>query len=88
MPLSDGHHGERLPWMMTVAEDHWLPSTVSGFVYLDLKNAIPLIEGFAGLSGTKIPANVSENLRPLRSFLSWSAGSGSSRTFDAFLEIK
>jgi hypothetical protein len=59
-----------------------------GLLYLDLKNAIPLIEGFAGLSGTKIPANVSENLRPLRSFLSWSAGSGSSRTFDAFLEIK
>jgi len=59
-----------------------------GLVYLDLKNAIPLIEGFAGLSGTKIPAEVSENLRPLRSFLSWSAGSGDSRTFDAFLEIK
>jgi hypothetical protein len=59
-----------------------------GLLYLDLKNAIPLIEGFAGLSGTKIPAEVSENLRPLRSFLSWSAGSGDSRTFDAFLEIK
>jgi hypothetical protein len=60
----------------------------SGLLYLDLKNAIPLIEGFAGLSGTKIPTEVSENLRPLRSFLSWSAGSGDSRTFDAFLEIK
>jgi hypothetical protein len=65
-----------------------LPDSNAGYFYFDLKNAIPLIEGFAGLSGTKIPAEVSDNLRPLRSFLSWSAGSGDSRTFDAFLEIK
>ena len=65
-----------------------LPDSNGGFFYLDLKNAIPLIEGFAGLAGTKVPAEVSENVRPLRSFLSWSGGSGDSRTFDAFLEIK
>jgi hypothetical protein len=29
-----------------------------------------------------------ENLQPLRSFLAWSEGTGGSRTFDAFLEIK
>src|SRR5206468_7823330 len=52
-----------------------LPDSNGGFFYFDLKNTIPLIEGFAGLSGTKIPAQVSENLRPLRSFLPWSAGS-------------
>ena len=34
------------------------------------------------------PAEVTENVRPLRSFLSWMEGSGSTRTFDAFLEIK
>ena len=65
-----------------------LPSDTGGFLYLDLKNTIPLIEGFAGLAGSKIPAEVTGNLRPLRSFLEWSAGSGNSRTFDAFLEIK
>jgi hypothetical protein len=65
-----------------------LPDSNGGFFYFDLKNTIPLIEGFAGLAGTKIPTEVSENLRPLRSFLSWSTGSGDSRTFDAFLEIK
>ncbi len=65
-----------------------LPDSNGGFFYFDLKNAIPLIEGFAGLAGQKIPAEVSGNLAPLRSFLSWTAGSGSSRTFDAFLEIK
>ncbi len=59
-----------------------------GFVYLDLKNAIPLIEGFAGLAGQSLPPNVAGNLRPLRAFVAWAAGSGDSRTFDAFLEIK
>jgi Protein of unknown function (DUF3352) len=65
-----------------------LPDSNGGFFYFDLKNTIPLIEGFAGLAGTKIPAQVSENLRPLRSFLEWSTGSGNTRTFDVFLEIK
>ncbi|HEY6835933.1 MAG TPA: DUF3352 domain-containing protein [Gaiellaceae bacterium] len=65
-----------------------LPDSNGGYVYLDLKNAIPLIEGFAGISGQNLPPSVTENLRPLRSFLAWSAGSGNTRTFDLFLEIK
>jgi hypothetical protein len=65
-----------------------LPDTNGGFMYLDLKNALPLLEGFAGLAGQNLPPEVTENLRPLRSFLAWSAGSGDTRTFDAFVEIK
>jgi hypothetical protein len=65
-----------------------LPDSNGGFVYLDLKNAIPLIEGFAGLAGQNLPSTVTENLRPLRSFLAWNAGSGNARTLDLFLEIK
>ena len=65
-----------------------LPDSTNGFVYIDLKNAIPLIEAFAGLSGSSVPPVVADNLRPLRSLLAWSAGSGNTRTFDAFLEIK
>ena len=65
-----------------------MPSSNGGFLYVDLKNAIPLIEGFASLSGSSLPSSTTENLRPLRSFLTWSAGSGDARTFDAFLEIK
>jgi hypothetical protein len=65
-----------------------LPDSNGGYIYLDLKNAIPLIEGFAGIAGSNLPSTVSENLRPLRSFLAWSAGSGDTRTFDLFLEIK
>jgi len=65
-----------------------MPDSNGGFIYLDIKNAIPLIEGFAALSGQPLPPNVAGNLRPLRSFVAWAAGSGDSRTFDAFLEIK
>jgi hypothetical protein len=65
-----------------------LPDSNGGFLYLDLKNALPLIEGFAGLAGGNLPSTVTENLRPLRSLLAWNAGSGNTRTFDLFLEIK
>ncbi len=65
-----------------------MPDSTGGFVYVDLKNAIPLIEGFAGLAGQSLPPSVAGNLRPLRSLVAWTAGSGDSRTFDAFLEIK
>ena len=65
-----------------------LPDSNGGFIYIDLKNVIPLIEGFAGLSGSNLPSTVTENLRPLHSFVAWSAGSGNTRTFDVFLEIK
>ncbi len=65
-----------------------MPDSTGGIFYVDLKNALPLIEGFAGLSGHNLPSNVTENLRPLRSLLAWSAGSSGERTFDAFLEIK
>jgi Protein of unknown function (DUF3352) len=65
-----------------------MPDSTGGFVYLDLKNAIPLIEGSAGLAGQSLPPSLSANLRPLRSLVAWAAGSGDSRTFDAFLEIK
>ncbi|HSC49622.1 MAG TPA: DUF3352 domain-containing protein [Gaiellaceae bacterium] len=65
-----------------------MPDSTGGLVYIDLKNAIPLIEGFAGLAGQNLPSNVTENLRPLRSLLAWSEGQSDERTFDAFLEIK
>ena len=65
-----------------------MPDSTGGLFYVDLKNALPLIEGFASLSGQSLPPNVTENLRPLRSLLAWSEGSSDERTFDAFLQIK
>jgi hypothetical protein len=65
-----------------------MPDSTSGVSYIDLKDALPLLEGFAGLAGQSLPSSTTENLRPLRSLLAWTTGSGETRTFDAFLEIK
>jgi hypothetical protein len=65
-----------------------MPDSTGGVIYIDLKDALPLLEGFASLAGESLPSSTTENLRPLRSFLAWSHRSGEIRTFDAFLEIK
>jgi hypothetical protein len=65
-----------------------MPDSTGGVVYIDLKDALPLLEGFAGLAGQSLPSSTTENLRPLRSFLAWTNVEGETRTFDAFLEIK
>jgi Protein of unknown function (DUF3352) len=65
-----------------------MPSSNSGFMYVDLKNAIALGESLAGLAGQSLSSEVTENLRPLRSFVVWGERSDNAFTFDAFLEIK
>jgi hypothetical protein len=65
-----------------------LPDSNNGFVYINLKDTIPMIESLIGFGGINAPPEVTQNLAPLRSFLAWGAGSGDTRTFDLFLEIK
>jgi Protein of unknown function (DUF3352) len=65
-----------------------LPDSTGGFLYVNLKDTIPMIETLAGLGGGSVPSEVAANLAPLRSLLAWGAGSGDTRTFDVFLEIK
>ncbi|MDQ2911361.1 MAG: DUF3352 domain-containing protein [Actinomycetota bacterium] len=86
-----GASGQRLPDSAAFKQAQsaaGMPDSTGGFLYLDLKDSIPLLEGLAGLAGQTPPAEVTENVRPLRSFLAWTEGSGGARTFDAFLEIK
>jgi hypothetical protein len=64
-----------------------MPDSIGGVIYLDLKDALPMLEGLASLSGQNLPSSTTENLRPLRSFLAWSNVSGETRTYDAFLAI-
>ena len=65
-----------------------MPSSNSGFIYVDLKNALALVGSLAGLAGDSLPPKAMENVRPLRSFVAWGDRSGDTATFDAFLEIK
>jgi Protein of unknown function (DUF3352) len=86
-----GTSGDRLPDSADFKEAKdaaGMPDSTGGFAYIDVKDVVPLLEGLAALSGKSLPSEVTENLRPLRSFLAWSEGGSDSRTYDAFLEIK
>jgi hypothetical protein len=65
-----------------------LPDKTGGFVYLNLKDGIPLVESLAQLGGAQPPPLVADNLRPLRSFTAWATSDGDVSKFAAFLEIK
>ena len=86
-----GASGDRLPDSEDFKEANdaaGMPDSTGGFAYIDVKDVLPLLEGLSALSGESLPSDVTDNLRPLRSFLAWSEGGSDARTYDAFLEIK
>jgi hypothetical protein len=86
-----GTSGDRLPDSADFKEAKdaaGMPDSTGGFAYIGVKDVLPLLEGLAALSGESLPSEVTDNLRPLRSFLAWSEGGPDSRTYDAFLQIK
>jgi uncharacterized protein DUF3352 len=64
-----------------------LPDENAGFIYLNLHEAIPLIEGLASLGSNRVPVGASANLEPLQSFIAYAASDGSKSSFEAFLHI-
>lgn len=65
-----------------------MPDATDGFLYLNLKDSIPLVEALAQLAGQKIPQSVSSNLAPLRTAVAWATNDGPVGKFSVFLEIK
>jgi hypothetical protein len=61
--------------------------TTNGFLYADLKDAIPLVTAFAGIGGAEIPAHVTENLEPLESFFVYAGQDGDVVKFGGHLGI-
>ena len=64
-----------------------MPAETNGFVYVNLKDALPLVEGLAGLMGAKLPAGLDGNLAPLHSATAYAVTSGDETSFTAFVEI-
>jgi hypothetical protein len=64
-----------------------LPDENAGFIYLNLREAIPLIEGLASLGNNRLPAETSANLEPLQSFIAYATSDGNKGSFEAFLHI-
>jgi len=65
-----------------------MPDATSGFVYLNLKDSIPLLESVAKLGGQTIPTTASGNLAPLHAFVAYGKSEGSETSFTAFLQVK
>ena len=58
----------------------------TGFAYVDLEEAVPLLEGLAAAAGDEIPPDVRENLEPLRTLVAYGAENG--KSFTAFLRVE
>jgi hypothetical protein len=65
-----------------------MPDATSGFVYANLKDSIPLIQGVAQLGGQSIPSSVGGTLAPLHAFVAYGKSEGSETSFTAFLQVK
>ena len=64
------------------------PNKNLGLIYLNVGDLTNLIESYAGLAGGKIPPDVRENLKPLKSFVAYGTQDGEVTNAEAFLEIK
>jgi hypothetical protein len=62
-----------------------LPDQTGGWLYLDFKDGVPLVEGLYELSGDQLPAEVTENLRPLRSAILYTSRDGEIQNVKAFV---
>jgi len=65
-----------------------LPDQSSGFVYVNIKDSVPVVEGFAQADGQDVPPNVSQNLAPLQSFLAYTTASGDLQKFSGLLLVR
>jgi hypothetical protein len=63
-----------------------MPDDGQGFLFVDLKDALPAIEGFAQLANQNIPQNVEQNLKPLRSLLVYGSRDGDLQSLVAYLK--
>ena len=89
--LSDFKSGSSLtddPTYKEAVSVSGMPSETTGFLYVNLKDAIPLVESLAQLGGATIPPVVSNNLAPLRTLTIYGTSKSGELGFSAFLEVK
>jgi hypothetical protein len=57
-----------------------MPDQNQGFLYVDAKDALPMVEGLATIAGENIPADVQANLQPLKALLLYGSRDGAVQT--------
>jgi hypothetical protein len=63
-----------------------MPDETNGWLFLNLKDGIPLVESFARLGNQRIPPEVEDNLQPLRSALVYGSRDGDLQDVVAFVQ--
>ena len=64
------------------------PAETNGLLYVAVDEAAKLVFNYLGLAGEKVPTELSENLKPLRSFVAFATTDGGVGNATAFLEVK
>lgn len=81
--------GDRLsadPTFQAAKSGSGLPDANDGFVYVNVKDALPLLEAVASLSGTKLPASLTANLKAVRSVVGYGSTAGDVQTLVLYLQ--
>lgn len=64
-----------------------IPDETPGFLWVDIKDVLPMIFGFVEAGEVQLPPDVRANLEPLQSLLVWGELDGRTSSFSAFLQI-
>ena len=65
-----------------------LPDRTSGWLYVDLRRGLALVDGLADLGGEKVPPGVRTNLTALESALVYTTRDGPATTIGAFVATR
>jgi hypothetical protein len=65
-----------------------MPDETAGFLYVNIEDAIPLLEGFAQIAGQPLPPQARANAQPLRSALFYATAEKGKATVKGFLRIE
>ncbi|MDQ3821962.1 MAG: DUF3352 domain-containing protein [Actinomycetota bacterium] len=65
-----------------------MPDETAGFLYVDIADAVPLLESFAQTAGEPLPSETRANLEPLRSALFYATAEEGKARVKGFLRIE
>jgi hypothetical protein len=76
------------PVFQKTSEAAGRPDRSAGFLYVNIKDSVPLIQSLGQLSGATIPPDVSANLAPLQSFLAYATVDNGVAKFSALVQAR
>lgn len=76
------------PVFKEVSDAAGKPDETGALLYVNIKDALPLVENLAQIAGTALPRVATENLAPLRALLVYGTATDGKTTLTAFVEIK